>query len=221
VRRRSVAGSLPRRGVGCRVPLLTHLRSQDIHRRQPLGQSGYLAPAPPSWPGLFFWWRRSCCGERWPSVPLTQNQSDPCAIAHDQSQLWRGQTPGPGAAVIDFSSLNEGHGRRHIAFARHLLAFCIAFRCVEGQCLQSLNRPRRDERGGRATVRSADCHRGADAAARGAMGTIESRIPVAYQTEFNPHTRPRSIRARPSGRATSRPPSRLSITRAVSSPSPI
>jgi hypothetical protein len=77
------------------------------------------------------------------------NQSDPCAIAHDQSQLWRGQTPGPGAAVIDFSSLNEGHGRRHIASARHLLAFCIAFRCVEGQCLQSLNRPRRDERGGR------------------------------------------------------------------------
>ena len=136
------------------------------------------------------------------------NQSDPCAIAHDQSQLWRGQTPGPGAAVIDFSSLNEGHGRRHIAFARHLLAFCIAFRCVEGQCLQSLNRPRRDERGGRATVRSADCHRGADAAARGAMGTIESRIPVAYQTEFNPHTRPRSIRARRSGRATSRPPPR-------------
>ena len=54
VRRRSVAGSLPRRGVGCRVPLLTHLRSQDIHRRQPLGRSGFLAPAPPCWPGLFF-----------------------------------------------------------------------------------------------------------------------------------------------------------------------
>ena len=54
VRRRSVAGSLPRRGVGCCVPLLTHLRSQDIHRRQPLGRSGFLAPAPPCWPGLFF-----------------------------------------------------------------------------------------------------------------------------------------------------------------------
>lgn len=72
MRRRSVAGSLPRRGVGCCVPQLTHLRSQDIHRRQPLGRSGFLAPAPPSWPGLFFWWWRSCCGERRPSVPLTQ-----------------------------------------------------------------------------------------------------------------------------------------------------
>ena len=120
------------------------------------------------------------------------NQSDPCAIAHDQSQLWRGQTPGPGAAVIDFSSLNEGHGRRHIAFARHLLAFCIAFRCVEGQCLQSLNRPRRDERGGRATVRSADCHRGADAAARRDghnrfphPGRIPDRVQPSYQTAVN------------------------------------
>jgi hypothetical protein len=36
-----------------------------------------------------------------------------------------------------------------------------------------------------ATVRSADCHRGADAAARGAMGTIDSSIPVAYQTAVN------------------------------------
>jgi hypothetical protein len=104
--------------------------------------------------------------------------------------------------------LNEGHGRRHIASARHLLAFCIAFRCVEGQCLQSLNRPRRDERGGRCDGAFSRLSSGADAAARGAMGTIESRIPVAYQTEFNPHTRPRSIRARRSGRATSRPPPR-------------
>jgi hypothetical protein len=27
-------------------------------------RSGFLAPAPPSWPGLFFWPRRSCNGER-------------------------------------------------------------------------------------------------------------------------------------------------------------
>jgi hypothetical protein len=37
-----------------------------------------------------------------------------------------------------------------------------------------------------------------DAAARGAMGTIDSYIAVASQTEFKPHTKPRSIRARPS-----------------------
>ena len=66
--------------------------------------------------------------------------------------------------------------------------------------------------------------RGADAAARGAMGTIESRIPVAYQTEFNPHTRPRSIRAGggPGQSDEQAAPTGLSITRAVSAhPSPI
>jgi hypothetical protein len=36
-----------------------------------------------------------------------------------------------------------------------------------------------------ATVQSGDCHPGADAAARGAMGTIDSSIPVAYQTAVN------------------------------------
>jgi hypothetical protein len=45
--RRSVAGSLPRRGVGCCVPLLTHLPSLCIYNVS-LGQSGFLAPAPPS-----------------------------------------------------------------------------------------------------------------------------------------------------------------------------
>jgi hypothetical protein len=42
---------LPRRGVGCCVPLLTHLPSY-VHSVS-LGQSGFLAPAPPSRPGLF------------------------------------------------------------------------------------------------------------------------------------------------------------------------
>ena len=99
VRRRSVAGSLPRRGVGCCVPQLTHLRSQDIHRRQPLGRSGFLAPAPPCWPGLFFWWRRSCCGERRPSVPLTQIKATDALLR--MIKVGSGGAKLPGAAVID------------------------------------------------------------------------------------------------------------------------
>ena len=59
---RSVAGSLPRRGVGCCVPLLTHLPSLCIHSVS-LGQSGFLAPAR-LLPGLFFWRQRSCSGGR-------------------------------------------------------------------------------------------------------------------------------------------------------------
>ena len=39
---RSVAGRLPRRGVGCCVPLLTHLRSHGVCSVS-LGQSGFLA----------------------------------------------------------------------------------------------------------------------------------------------------------------------------------
>ena len=45
--RRSVAGSLPRRGVGCCVPLLTRLPSLCIYNVS-LGESGFLAPEPPS-----------------------------------------------------------------------------------------------------------------------------------------------------------------------------
>ena len=59
---RSVAGSLPRRGLGCCVPLLTHLPSLCIHSVS-LGQSGFLAPAR-LLPGLFFWRQRSCSGGR-------------------------------------------------------------------------------------------------------------------------------------------------------------
>jgi hypothetical protein len=53
---RSVAGSPSRRGLGCCVPLLTHLPSYGVRSVSPF-RSGFLAPAPPSWPGLFFWWR--------------------------------------------------------------------------------------------------------------------------------------------------------------------
>jgi hypothetical protein len=128
------------------------------------------------------------------------NQSDPCATAHDQSRLG-----GP--------NFRAGGGRDRPAFPSPLHAICWPFAWHSGalkgnaSCrlvgLVGMNEV------ADATGRSADCHPGADAAARGAMGTIDSSIRVAYQTEFKPHTRPRSIRARPSGRATSRPPSRF------------
>ena len=189
VRRRSVAGSLPRRGVGCCVPQLTHLRSQDIHRRQPLGRSGFLAPAPPSWPGLFFWWRPSYYGEQRPSVPPTQMKA-----THALLRMIKVSSVGPNSRA--------GGGCGRPAFRSPLRVICWPFAWHSGalkgnaSCrlvgLLGMNEV------ADATVRSGDCHPGADAAARGAMGTINSYIAVASQTEFKPHTKPRSIRARPS-----------------------
>ena len=196
VRRRSVAGSLPRRGVGCCVPQLTHLRSQDIHRRQPLGRSGFLAPAPPSWPGLFFWWRRSCYGEQRPSVPPTQMKAT--------HALLRMIKVSSGGAKL------QGRGRPWptrlpIASARHLLAFCMAFRCVEGQRLLSLSRPPRDERGGRCdgAIRrlSSGCRRGCarcDGHNRFLhCGRIPDRVQASYQTAVNSSEAVRRATSRP------------------------
>ena len=184
--------------------------SAPAYNRVPRNLAPTLAP---SYPGLGVKGREP---QGWPSQKTQTNQSP---------QTSTGTVQDASSALQNRCSTAELtrqiNGLRLRDRARPFARFWCLSPLRRMQCLQSLNRPRRDERGGRATVRSADCHRGADAAARGAMGTIESRIPVAYQTEFNPHTRPRSIRARPSGRATSRPPSRLSITRAVSSPSPI
>jgi hypothetical protein len=109
--RRSVAGSLPRRGVGCCVPLLTHLRSLDSISL--CGRSGLLAPAR-LLPGLFFWPWRSCYGERRPSVSLTQIKATHALLR--MIKPGSGRASG-GAAVIGTFSL-EGHGRLYIASAR-------------------------------------------------------------------------------------------------------
>ena len=51
--------------LGCCVPLMTHHNLLCIHSVS-LGQSGFLAPALPSWPGLFLAAAHGCYGERRP-----------------------------------------------------------------------------------------------------------------------------------------------------------
>ena len=87
---RRVAGSLPRRDLGCRMPLLTHLRSHSP-QRQPLKRF----PSPGSaLAGAVFLaaaqllWRAAAVSA------IDTNQSDPCAAAHDLTSALVG--PGPG-----------------------------------------------------------------------------------------------------------------------------
>jgi hypothetical protein len=111
------------------------------------------------------------------------NQSDRCATAHDQSRLWWGQTRG-------------GGGRDRPAFPSPLRLISWPFASHAGALkghLLSLNRPRRDERGGRCdgaiSRLSSGCRRRCarcDGHNRFQHpGRIPDRVQGSYQTAVN------------------------------------